>query len=67
MRSVTVKKNRSCETAVTLLKNYIVKNSSSEKVAAIEGNVFWKSSCSRKTAHFFPKCSFSEKVDAVQK
>ena len=59
------------------------KSSSSGKVAAIEGSVFWKSTCSEKTALqkkadnaeidflknqvFFPKCSFSEKVDAVGK
>ena len=35
---------------VTLLKKYAVKSSSSEKVAAVEGRVFWKSSRSKKAA-----------------
>ena len=37
--SVTVERKRSYEIA-TLLKKYAVKNSSSEKVAAIEGKIF---------------------------
>ena len=67
---------------VTLLKKYVVKNSSSEKVAAIEGRIFWKSDRCEKAAlqkkyvmrnitflknYLFLKCSFSEKVDSVQK
>ena len=58
------------------------KSSSSEEVAAIEGSVFWKSTSFKKKAlqkkadnaeidflknQFFPKCSFSENFDAVQK
>ena len=67
---------------VTLLKKHVVKSSSSEKLATIEGNVFWKSSCSEKTAlqkkwvmrtiaflknSLFTKSSSSEMVDAAQK
>ena len=59
-----------------------MKSSYSEKVAAMEDNVFWKSGHSEKVAlqkkwvvrnivfiknGFFPKCCFSETVDAVQK
>ena len=44
--------------------------SSSEKVAAIESNVFWKSDRSKKVAlqekKVFRKCSSPEKPDAVQ-
>ena len=57
------------------------KYSSPEKVAAVEGIVFWKSSRSKTAAlqkkkvirniaflknQLFPKCSFSQKVDVVQ-
>ena len=45
--------------------------STSEKVAAIEGNVSWKSGRSKKISlqekQVFRKCSSSEEVDAVQK
>ena len=41
-----MEKNRSRE----IVANSFEKNSSSEKVAAIEGSFFWKSICSKKTA-----------------
>ena len=49
VRSVTVERNCSCE-IVALLKKYVVKSSSSEKITAMEGSVFWKSNGSKKVA-----------------
>ena len=51
-----MERKRSCE-IVTHLEKYVLKGSSSETVAAMEGNVFWKSTLSKKS-------SFREKVFA---
>ena len=41
-------RKRSCEIAILLKKSMLLESSSSEKVAAIEGSVFWKSGPSKK-------------------